>query len=75
MIENNNIFCPPSCGLFGEYVKGACDVCVHSDDEEFSDEVWGILLGMEVVRIMGQSKTEYYLEGGGSILKSSVELE
>ena len=69
-------FCPSSCGFFHEgEVKGACNVCSHKADIVYEKSKWGILLDYKVVEVVGESKTEYYLEGGGSILKESVELE
>lgn len=68
-------FCPSSCLCFhdGE-VKGACNVCSHKADTVYEESLWGIAFD-EVVEIYGESKTEYYLADGGSVLKSAVQLE
>lgn len=68
-------FCSPTCLCYeGGVVKGACDRCSHSTDYVYPESKWGIAFN-EVVEILGESDTEYYLAGGVSVLKSAVDVE
>ena len=66
-------FCSPGCGAYGSHIEGACNVCSHSSDKVFAQAILGTWLG-DNITIIGESATEYYLENGGSVLKSAVIL-
>jgi hypothetical protein len=65
-------FCPENCDIYPDEVKGACDVCINSENEMYAVALMAIAFD-EPVYIDGEGKEGYHIQGGGWVSTDAVE--